>query len=196
MEKLEPYIVRRETMALLPCDAPDGSLQTIVVEDARVFRALSAPLQIVRDSCTYFGVTYHGRKKGAALMGYKSMPPICICSELGIYFFPLMSETRRDCTWLAHSHIRQWESAGEKHVLVHMTHGQRLKLSIHLSAFVNKVMRTAQYQHQMRTRITPYPYQSAENHAAVGTYGYAQSLKVNERGTYSFSAESCDLSRT
>ncbi|WP_100487110.1 competence protein ComK [Sporolactobacillus pectinivorans] len=182
MEKVNQYMIRQETMALLPRDAEDGSLQTYVIEEDRVMIVSKTPFEIIQNSCSYFGVTYAGRKRGAVSMGYKSMPPICICSELGIYFFPLMSETNRSCIWLSHSHIENWQNLEKKGVLVHLTHGRMIKMPFNVNVFRIKVMRTAQYRHQMRVRVAqPHAFISKE---PVSKAYLSGELMVNERGTY------------
>jgi competence protein ComK len=187
METLNQYIIKRETMALLPHDAEDGSLHAIVVEEARMLEVLLSPLKIVQNSCNYFGSTYKGRKKGAACLGFRSMPPICICNELGIYFYPLMSESQRGCIWIGHSHVNNWEDGGQKDVLVHMTHDQSLRLPVPVSVFRNKTMRTTQFRHQIRLRISPY--QMMETGALVREDGPQLHIQFNERGTFSLKTD-------
>ncbi|TGA97505.1 competence transcription factor (CTF) [Sporolactobacillus shoreae] len=181
MEEKDQYIIRQETMALLPCDAEDGSLKTFVVEENKTILIAKTPFEIIRDSCNYFGVTYSGRKKGAVAMGYKSMPPICICSELGIYFFPLMSELHRNCIWLAHPHCRNYTET-DNGVLVHLTHGYKIRIPVNLNVFKAKVHRTAQYSYQMLGRVSQF--RSAGYGSAVSEEQSASRLMVNERGTY------------
>ncbi|WP_262393228.1 competence protein ComK [Sporolactobacillus inulinus] len=47
-------------------------------------------------------------------MGYKSMPPICVCGELGIVFLSSMTERSDTCAWLSFSHVRQWSDNEKK----------------------------------------------------------------------------------
>lgn len=157
MEKKQ-YVVNEKTIALLPHNAEDGSLETFVIEENREFIAGSTPLQIVQHSCAYFGSTYAGRKKGAAHLGYKSMPPICICSELNLYLFPLKSEAHRDNIWIAHSHVSTWlpDNKDKNSVRVLTVHGDIIDLPIRMSIFERKAMRTAQFRIQLRERVSSY----------------------------------------
>lgn len=184
MKSFSSYIIRQDTMALLPHDSENGELWTLVVEENEMKRVARSPLAIIHDSCSYFGATYIGRKKGAVLMGYKSMPPICICSELSIYFFPLMSEANRECVWLAHSHVKQWEPGDGSTVKVKLTHDRVFEVPVHKNAFVNKVFRTAQYRYQLRERVAPY--RRKESILTKDEPEYFGKLYMNERGTYSF----------
>lgn len=183
MDKMDQYVICQDTMALLPCNGPDGSLGTLVVEEERRLMVAQSPLQIVEDSCNYFGSTYVGRKKGAVSMGYKSMPPICVCSELGIYFFPLMSETRRACVWLSHTHVRHWEQAGRKNARIFLLNGQMFDVPVQANIVANKARRAAQYRYQLCERVAPYRLKYAP--AVLREKWHSSEVMINDGGTYS-----------
>ncbi|WP_332238302.1 competence protein ComK [Sporolactobacillus sp. KGMB 08714] len=180
---MDQYIISQKTMALLPYDSPDGSLQTWVIEEERILSLPQTPYQVLHYSCGYFGSTFSGRKKGAVSMGYKSMPPICICSELGLYFFSLMSEARRECVWLSHTHIRDWRKCGERHVMVHLMNGRKIPVPVQLNVFQSKLMRAAQFRYQLCERMAPR--RSANEYPEMLEVSSAEHLIINERGTYS-----------
>ncbi|GGL59661.1 competence protein ComK [Sporolactobacillus putidus] len=184
---MDQYVICQKTMALLPYDSPDGSLQTWVIEEERILSVPQPPFQVLYHSCGYFGSTFSGRKKGAVSMGYKSMPPICVSSELGLYFFPLMSETRRECVWLSHTHIRDWKKFDEKHVLVYLMNGRMIPVPVQLNVFKSKLMRAAQYRYQLCERVASY--RLSNEYADVLEISPDKKLTVNERGTYSIREE-------
>ncbi|RYL95885.1 competence transcription factor (CTF) [Sporolactobacillus sp. THM7-4] len=190
MNLIDQFTIHRGTMALLPYDSSEGRLWTFVVDEDRVRTVKMSPLEVIKNSCSYYGSTYSGRKRGAASMGYKSMPPICVCSELNIYFFPLMSEANRECIWLAHSHIRQWEVVDNSTIQVLLTHNQPLRIPVHQSVFVKKVFRTAQYRHQLCERVSPYEYTPTPQ--VPHEKNSLKNLVINERGTYSLKHDPSD----
>lgn len=188
MEKKQ-YIVNEKTIALLPHNAEDGSLETFVIEENCEFIARATPLQIVQQSCAYFGSTYAGRKKGAAHLGYKSMPPICVCSELNLYLFPLKSEVHRDNIWIAHAHISTWLSGSKdkNSVRVLTIHGDIIDLPVRMSIFERKAMRTAQFRIQLRERVSSYRTEKIRELPEDRT---GRRLVVNESGHYRIDRES------
>jgi competence protein ComK len=188
MEKKQ-YIVNEKTIALLPHNAEDGSLETFVIEENCEFIAGATPLQIVQQSCAYFGSTYAGRKKGAAHLGYKSMPPICVCSELNLYLFPLKSEVHRDNIWIAHAHISTWLSGSKdkNSVRVLTIHGDIIDLPVRMSIFERKAMRTAQFRIQLRERVSSYRTEKIRELPEDRT---GRRLVVNESGHYRIDRES------
>ncbi|MCO7126928.1 competence protein ComK [Sporolactobacillus shoreicorticis] len=157
MKLLHQYIIRPETMALLPYCFSDGSLGTLVIEETREHYVVESPKTIVEKSCGYYGSTYKGRKKIAIEMGYKSMPPICVCGELGIVFISSMTERSDRCAWIAFIHVRQWREVDKKNkVAVSLTNGQIIELPMNPGPFSGRVMRAMQYRHQLRERISSY----------------------------------------
>ncbi|MDN3956607.1 competence protein ComK [Sporolactobacillus laevolacticus] len=183
MELLQNYIIRPVTMALLPYEFADGTLGTMVIEESGELYVKQMPKKIIDESCGYYGSTYHGRKKGAMAMGYKSMPPICVCSELGIFFLPSMTEKSENCVWLAHSHIRQWMESGKKSdtVYVYLTHKQKIELPMSLRPFSGRVMKATQYRYQLRERISPYQMLDTD---IPKKKKEPRKIIFNERGTF------------
>ncbi|MCQ2009740.1 MAG: competence protein ComK [Sporolactobacillus sp.] len=180
MELLNHYIIRPETMALLPYCFSDGSMGTLVIEEACEHYVMELPKAIVERSCGYYGSTYKGRKKIAVDMGYKSMPPICVCGELGIVFISSMTERSDRCAWLAFIHVRQWSEVDKKSkVAVSLTNGQIVELPMSPGPFSGRVMRAMQYRHQLRERISAYNMvDEADKKRALKKIG------IKENGTY------------
>lgn len=162
METVEKYVVNPDTMALLPIDGPQGELWTLALETNAHFKVTITPFKIIDYSCSYFGSTYAGRKGSASLMGYKSLPPICVCNELGIFLFPLTSVHHRDCIWLAHSHIKHWESVNKDMMKVRLTNADQIEVPMHANAFLNRVFRTAQFRHQLNEKVTYFKFKKEQ----------------------------------
>ncbi|WP_139692021.1 competence protein ComK [Sporolactobacillus terrae] len=157
MKTEKNYIIRPETMALVPCELSDGDRGTLVIEESTQRYVKALPKTIVAQSCGYYGSTYSGRKKVAVEMGYKSMPPICVCGELGIVFLSSMTERSDTCAWLSFSHVRQWSDNEQKgSVAVMLSRGKHIELPMHARPFGGRVMRAMQYAHQLRERMTVY----------------------------------------
>ncbi|MFT8872098.1 MAG: competence protein ComK [Sporolactobacillus sp.] len=181
MNTVSQYLIQQTTIALLPFDAADGSLHSLVIEEDGRLCCSRSPLQIMQASCIYFGSTYSGRKRSAKDMGFKSMPPICVCNELGIFFFPVMAESRRDCAWMAHAHVLEWEDEDKRTVQVKLSNQQLLSVYGKATTFGNKVMRTAHYRLQLNGRIA-----GGRPVSPSAVYEDAQvcKLKLNAHGTY------------
>ncbi|MFT8390839.1 MAG: competence protein ComK [Sporolactobacillus sp.] len=181
-DEVDNYIIRQETIAILPTDSCDGSLESIVLEENRQFRCRQKPLRIIEESCVYYGSTYMGRKKSARSMGFKSMPPVCICSELSIFFIPLMAEAHRGCAWIAHAHVLNWQDVDKRSAKIEFSNRQTLAVKGNAASFGRKVMRAAQYRLTLHKRIANSP--KSLYSIAVPEAVEAIPIKINEHGTY------------
>ncbi|MCL1632516.1 competence protein ComK [Sporolactobacillus sp. CPB3-1] len=186
MKIRQHYIIRPETMALLPYQFADGHLGTLVVEEGGEVYAAGLPKAIVERSCGYYGSSYTGRKKCAREMGYKSMPPICVCGELGIIFVASMTERSDYCAWLAFSHVLQWHEIG-KHgtVSVSLTCDKKIELPMSPGPFSGRMMRAMQYRHQLRERISKYTLENESKRK-----NKPQRISYMETGTFYIHPES------
>ena len=157
MNRTDSYIINPVTMGLLPMNSPFGELWTIILETTKVFIVKKKPIEIIDESCHWFGSSYAGGKSSvAAIMGYKSMFPINISSELGICLFPLASAERRDTVWLAHAHIKDWVSKDRVTTTVRFMNYQVMDLLIARSVFEWKTFRAGQYRHSLRETVEDY----------------------------------------
>ncbi|MFX3618981.1 MAG: competence protein ComK [Sporolactobacillus sp.] len=182
MEKVEHYIIRQVTMALLPGDTADGSLKTYILEENQILWCEQSPRDILCDSCMYYGSSYMGRKQSAVMMGYKSMPPICVCSDLDIYFFPLMSETHRECIWISHDHVIEGQIRGKEDTYALMTNEQIVPLPVHYQIFRRKMTRTTDYRYKMSKRLEKNRHSEL---AMIREPGEHLIVRFNAQGTYS-----------
>ncbi|MFC7393023.1 competence protein ComK [Scopulibacillus cellulosilyticus] len=157
MMQVENYIVKPETMALFPMNGPYGERWTIVIETTQIIVVPQLHTEIIDRSCAEFGTSYEGGKSGTiALMGYKTMTPICLCAELGMYFLPLSSPENHYCIWLSHTHIKDWKQKDKESITVRFINYQVIDLPISKNAFDLKVFRTAQYRHRIQETVAEY----------------------------------------
>ncbi len=194
MKPHDGFVLHQQTMALLPCEAGDGRLESLVLEVGGLLRVARTPRRIIDDSACYYGCSYLGLKHAAGTLGYRSMPPVCLSTTLELYFFPLMSDTQRGCIWLAHSHIKGSEAADKDRTRVFLTCGEPIIVSISYHVFSNKNMRTALYRHQIRERARPYQPAVGRNERRLPFYR----LRANDRGLFSIdrSAQMAEAGRS
>jgi len=140
------YIINPRTMALLPMDGLFGEHWTIVIEENQMFQVKTKPIAVIDHSCCFFGSSYNGRKEGAAaLLNYTHMAPIAINDAYDMILFPLTSPKNRDCIWLSHKHIQNWQNF-QNDTIIQFTNFQIKILPIFYSTFEIKLNRAAQYR--------------------------------------------------
>ena len=142
-----------ETMALLPHFDEYANLQTIVIEEEHSFIVPLPPLNVIDESCRYYGSSYAGRLEGIKrVMGITKKAPIAISVELAIFFFPHESTSNHSCVWLSHTHIEALEKVDKRKTLVHFSNGDSLIIPASKNQLETKILRTAQYRYLLQNR--------------------------------------------
>ena len=95
---IDSYEVNTSTLALI---AINEKLSR-VIERENDFLINKSTLEIIEDSCLYFGSTFEGRCKGTKkLLGYSYKLPIIIEESKSLIFFPTASPRFNKCSWLS-----------------------------------------------------------------------------------------------
>ncbi|KKI93690.1 hypothetical protein WQ54_02675 [Bacillus sp. SA1-12] len=109
------------------------------------------PMDVIDQSCRYFGSSYSGRKEGTKdLVKITRKSPIVIDPANSIYFFPTTSSTKTHCVWLSHGYVKEYSKAKHDNTLVTFINGKTITLPLSVGSFENQLFRTA----QLRTIIT------------------------------------------
>ncbi|MGM7700721.1 competence protein ComK [Pseudalkalibacillus sp. Hm43] len=152
MEKVEKheYLINGETMVILPHYNEHGHLYSLVSELGQDLVVAQKPMEIINNSCLYYGSSYQGRVEGAShLTKYNRMVPIVVCNRSGIYFFPTQSPKSEACIWFAHEYIKEILSVTAESSSVVLRNKTTVPVQISRAAMESKVNRAAQYRHLM-----------------------------------------------
>lgn len=112
------------------------------------------PTEVMDRSCKYFGSSLKGRQEGTReLTGITYKAPIAVDPSNEIYMFPTISPYKDTCTWLSHSYILNYQSAGPEKTIVTFTNYKSITLDVSKGSFENQLNRTAQYRFLLSNRI-------------------------------------------
>ncbi|WP_226576814.1 competence protein ComK [Halobacillus litoralis] len=138
------YEINPQTMALVAKEKEGGQVFTEVKERNQCFEVPLCPSAIVDNSCRYFASSLDGRLAGTKqLTSYTHKPPIVISEAMGIYFFPIISPKRKECSWVAHKYIRSYKGEHNKTTTVQFANGLSINFPVSDGMFANQVQRTA-----------------------------------------------------
>ncbi|MBO9128708.1 competence protein ComK [Bacillus sp. 165] len=173
LEKYLPeYIVSGATMAVLPVTTKDKRVITLILEEEDLFLVLKKPVEVIEQSCKYYGSSYIGRKEGTKeLIGVTHKAPTAISPTDNLYFFPTTSSVRKECAWLSHFHVASNKQILHGTLLVTLTNGQTLKLDMSKGSFDNQLYRTAQLRSAFEDR---------KKHKSFVTFRFAESNQIFE----------------
>lgn len=143
------------TLALLSKETKEGKLNTFIMEEKRDYVVQSAPIQVIDYACRVFGSTLKGRLEGGQDINqvtYKS--PVAIDPSSGMYFFPTASPTNKNCSWIAHSHVKSYKPINqERECEITFYSGDKLQLAVSYRSILNQIQRTAQFRFTLDRRM-------------------------------------------
>lgn len=153
VEILEDYEITPYTLMIIPIEH-DGRLYSRVIELEDEFIVAIRPLNIIKKSCEYFGSSYDGRRKGTkGITGVTHKVPIAIDTENSIFFFPIISPTNPDCSWIAYDHVMSFTRIDPQNTSVLFPNKQSIVVNISRSSFENQVYRTSFLKTKLNQRI-------------------------------------------
>lgn len=149
---LEDYLINRFTMAILP-DEENKFCSEVLEYEQEIF-VEKRPMDVIDQSCRYFGSSYSGRKTGTKdLMKVTHKPPIVIDPANSIYFFPTTSSTKAHCAWISHGFVKEYSATKEDNTNITFTNGKQIIVPVSVGSFENQLLRTAQLRTIISTRI-------------------------------------------
>ncbi|MFD2042732.1 competence protein ComK [Ornithinibacillus salinisoli] len=143
-----------QTLAVLAQVDKGGNLSTCVLEEESEYVIDYSPSKLIDFSCKFFGSSLKGRQDGTRdICGITHKAPISIDPSSGMYFFPTSSPTNPKCSWIAHSHIKQVNKAGNLSTEIIFKSGKQVILDTSFGSLINQVQRTAQFRYLLDNRI-------------------------------------------
>lgn len=145
---MSSYEISGETLAIIPIE----NFCSKVIEKDNTFIVSKTPMQIIEDSCSFFGSSYFGRAKGTKrIIGVSHKAPIIIEESREIIFFPTSSPRLYECCWVSLRNIEKYKKQ-ETNALVLFNNGSSLELDISYGSLDNQVLRATRLESVLRTR--------------------------------------------
>jgi competence protein ComK len=152
-QHLEEYEVNSFTMLLEPVQY-GSKLFTKVIEISDEFLVPLKPLDVIKNSCKYFGVDYESRKKGTKqLIGYTRKVPIAIEPSNRIFFFPTTSPAGNECIWISSEHVENYRRIGPQQTLITFRNKYTHVLPVSYGMIEKQMLRTSLLKTKLLQRI-------------------------------------------
>ncbi|MGG3471132.1 competence protein ComK [Neobacillus pocheonensis] len=151
--QIEDYEINASTMFLRPV-IYGSKVYSQVFEVEDHFLAPFKPLDIIKNSCDYFGVDYESRKRGTRqLTGYNRKNPIVIEPTNHIFFFPTTSPSSPECIWISQEHFKKHRRSGANQSLITFHNNQSYLFPVSYSTIETQMLRTAFLKTTLLQRI-------------------------------------------
>jgi competence protein ComK len=153
LKQIEEYEVNPFTMFVKPI-AYGSKIYSEIFEVEDEFLSPFKPLDIIRNSCEYYGSDYEGRRNGTKqLVGYAHKIPIAIDPTNRIFFFPTTSPSRQECIWISHEHVKDYERVNPQETLILFNNNQSFIFPVSCSSIISQLERTAYLRTKLMQRI-------------------------------------------
>ena len=142
------YEINCDTLALIPV----SENETKVIERNNNFNVNNSVMNIIENSCEYFGSSYLGRHEGTKkLIGITHKAPIIIEESKNLIYFPTTSPRLDNCIWIALNNIKTYERKNGKTEL-EFTNNKKIRLDISFGSLDNQVLRATKLESVLRKR--------------------------------------------
>lgn len=153
LKQIEEYEVNPFTMFVKPI-AYGSKVYSEIFEVEDEFLSPFKPLDIIRNSCEYYGSDYEGRRNGTKqLVGYAHKIPIAIDPTNRIFFFPTTSPSRQECIWISHEHVKDYDRINPQETVILFNNNQSFKFPVSCSTIISQLERTAYLRTKLMQRI-------------------------------------------
>ncbi|KGX84798.1 competence protein ComK [Pontibacillus litoralis] len=165
--KSSDFEVSPYTCALIAVEQ-DGYIVSLVIEDGEKFYVDSPPIKLMDQACKFFGSSLRGRIDGTKeVSGITHKPPIAVDPVNGMYFFPTISPQKKNCSWIAHSHIDHIRKCkGDSNTTIVFKDKYSIEVSVSKGSIWNQVQRTAQFRYKLDERLQTIPKQISREQVA------------------------------
>ncbi len=145
---MDSYEINKDTVALIPKDEK----HTIVYEVDDSFVVDKSTLKIMEESCEYFGSSLEGRQIGTSkLVGFTHKVPVVVEESFDLIFFPTISPSNKECTWLAYSHIFKPGKFKDK-TIIELKNGKKILVDASEAVIHNQLYRCSRLKDTLQTR--------------------------------------------
>jgi len=145
---MESYEINKDTVALIPKDEE----HTIVYEVDDSFIVDKPTLEIVEESCEYFGSSLEGRQVGTSkLVGFTHKVPVIIEESFDLIFFPTLSPKNEECSWLSYSHIYKPDKFKDKSI-IELKNGKKILVDVSTAIIDNQLYRCSRLKDTLQQR--------------------------------------------
>ena len=146
---LESYEINYDTLAIIPINKNISK----VMEKNDSYIVNKPAIEIIDDSCRYFGSTLKGRTDATKnLIGINYKSPIIIEESRNIIFFPTGSSRYNGCYWIALNKIKSSEKI-DNFCQIIFNNDMELELNISHESLKNQILRATLLESTLKKRI-------------------------------------------
>lgn len=145
---MSEYIINKNTLIILEREG-----KSIVYEGMQTLKVNNKPLEIIKNSCEYYGSSYEGRIKGTKkLIGVSYKAPIIINESQNLVMFPTTSPKDNLCMWISLNNINNYYMLPNFDTLIIFNNKQEITINLSLGIFDKQYLRSTRLLNVLNSR--------------------------------------------
>ncbi len=149
MKELNNYVINLETLLLIPFG--DNSTKVFEMEDEFIVK--KDIMNIIKNSCLFFGSSLEGRKEGTkSLLKCSIKVPIIIEDSNNLIIFPTLSYKNEKNIWVVYNNLIDYEKYDLNNTLFLFKNNNDIKVNVKYNIVDNQVIRCLKLDTIIRKR--------------------------------------------
>ena len=135
---MDNYEINAETLVIVPY----GNGKSKVYEFDYDYVINRLPLDIVKDSCLFFGCSFEGRKEAVKnMLNIDLKVPILIEDSNNIIFFPISSCINKNSVWISFQNLIKYSKLDEFSTVLYFQNNKQVTIDVKYNLIDNQVIR-------------------------------------------------------
>mgnify|MGYP004463435181 FL=1 len=144
---INEYEINCSTMAIISLKKGFSK----VIEEEEEFIVSKDTMEIINDSCKFFGSSYIGRFEGTKyLIGINYKAPIIVEETQELIFFPTSSPRFDNCNWICLKKINSIVK-NNKNTIIKFKNGTEIEIDNSYNSIENQILRSTLLESKMRS---------------------------------------------
>ena len=144
---MDKYLINENTILLMSYND-----KTKVLENNISYLINLKIIDIIDESCKYYGSSYKGRVSASNyLLGISYKVPIILSEYNEIIMFPTSSQRDKNCIWINYSYVKNFYSLNNK-VIIEFKNSKKIELDISKSVINNQILKSSRLESILKSK--------------------------------------------
>lgn len=132
------YEINLETLLIIPF----SNGKSKIYEFDKEYIVNRVTLDIIKDSCLFFGCSYEGRRDAVKnIINVDMKVPILVEESHNIIFFPITSCVNKNSIWISYQNLVKYSKFNEFSTVLYFKNGKQIIVDVKYNLIDNQVIR-------------------------------------------------------
>lgn len=138
MKEKVDYVINYETLLIMPYENDKSK----VYEYDEIFIVNMNVMDIIKNSCLFFGSSLDGRKEGTKhLISCEMKVPIIVEDSGLLIFFPTGSYRNKSNIWISYNNILNYSKIDSNHTMIFFKENNNISINVKYNILDNQIIR-------------------------------------------------------